>query len=457
MKKNNIESALELEIELLKNNLLGKTYKMNKGVNLEEMFNYKQNPRNFEVDMIGLVLVKKNDKNANEESTLDSRETNVTNKEQYLFEMLKYEFHPKKDKNIGLNYENIINIKYNIKKFKLSPQNVILMDLCEKLKEIGKKKKSDSKSYNLFERAQSLINQGGESIEKIKTEKIDNVLLNDYINKIVEFSKIIKNEFNSAQDGFPNIIKFSKLKAFLKDESDNIFFFHSNFRRELDGGYKIIKKYDFNKVSGFTEEKIGDSYQSTYFNTDDILLFELKDSLIDNIAIKCIKENYKVINGYIKVIKKEKQFQNCRFFYIGIQEGKESEKDKDTSFKKENITIDFDELKVKLFTFYNGKIFGEDCRTMNKKRIEILNILKPEFENIDKRFENVDKRFENVDKSLKSLEENIIKINNNLEILLEKRKKSYAKEIIQFTKFYFKKIILLTALLIILIIILIKN
>ena len=151
MKKNNIESALELEIELLKNNLLGKTYKMNKGVNLEEMFNYmiqqkdkggdcleslnddtllfnyKQNPRNFEVDMIGLVLVKKNDKNANEESTLDSRETTVTNKEQYLFEMLKYEFHPKKDKNIGLNYENIINIKYNIKKFKLSPQNVILM------------------------------------------------------------------------------------------------------------------------------------------------------------------------------------------------------------------------------------------------------------------------------------------------------------------------------------------
>ena len=284
------------------------------------------------------------------------------------------------------------------------------------------------------------------------------------INKIVEFSKIIKNEFNSAQDGFPNIIKFSKLKAFLKDESDNIFFFHSTFRRELDGGYKIIKKYDFNTVSGFTEKKIGDSYQSTYFNTDDILLFELKDSLIDNVAIKCIKENYKIINGYIKVIKKEKQFQNCRFFYIGIQEGKESEEDKDALFKKENIKIDYDELKVKLFTFYNGKIFGEDYRTMNKKRIEILNILKPEFENIDKRFENidkrfenVDKRFENVDKSLKSLEENIIKINNNLEILLGKRKKSYAKEIIQFTKFYFKKIILLTALLIILIIILIKN
>ena len=49
-----------------------------------------------------------------------------------------------------------------------------------KVKRNWKKKKSDSKSYNLFERAQSLINQGGESMEKIKTEKIDNVLLNDY-------------------------------------------------------------------------------------------------------------------------------------------------------------------------------------------------------------------------------------------------------------------------------------
>ena len=40
MKKNNSNSALEIEIELLKNNLVGKAYKMNKGVKLDEMFNY---------------------------------------------------------------------------------------------------------------------------------------------------------------------------------------------------------------------------------------------------------------------------------------------------------------------------------------------------------------------------------------------------------------------------------
>ena len=124
MKKNNNNSALEFEIELLKNNLLGKAYKMNKGVKLEEMFNYmiqqkekggdclkslnddpllfnnKQNPRNIEVDMIGLVLVK-NGKNINEESTHDSKETTITNKEQLIFDILKYEFHPKKMKKLN--------------------------------------------------------------------------------------------------------------------------------------------------------------------------------------------------------------------------------------------------------------------------------------------------------------------------------------------------------------------
>ena len=74
------------------------------------------------------------------------------------------------------------------------------------------------------------------------------------------------------------------------------------------------------------------------------------------------------------------------------------------------------------------------------EQIEILNIQKPEFDKIDKKYKNVDKR-------LKCLEANIIKIIKSLEILIEYQKKSYLKEIIQFTKFYSKKIILLTALL----------
>ena len=125
---------------------------------------------------------------------------------------------------------------------------------------------------------------------------------------------MIKNEFNAAQDGFPNIIKFSKLDECSNNETEDIFFFHSVFRRDFDGGYKVIKEYGFNKVSEFKKQKISDSYQNTYFNNYDILLFELKDSLIDNISIKCLKDNYKIINGYIKVIKKEKQFKKCKYF-----------------------------------------------------------------------------------------------------------------------------------------------
>lgn len=218
---------------------------------------------------------------------------------------------------------------------KLSPEKAIKMDLCEKLKEIGKIKKSDSRSRNIFEKAQSLINQGGEAMEKINKYKLDKNIINDYIDKIIEFSKMIKNEFNAAQDGFPNIIKFSKLDVCSKNENENIFFFHSIFKREFDGGYKVIKEYDFNKFSGFKEHKIGDSFQNTYFKNGDILLFELKDSLIDNLAINCLKDNYKIINGYTKVIKEEKQFKNCKFFYIGIQEAKEPEDDENILFEKE--------------------------------------------------------------------------------------------------------------------------
>ena len=136
--------------------------------------------------------------------------------------------------------------------------------------------------------------------------------------------------------------------------------------------------------------------------------------------LNCLKDNYKEINGYIKVIKEEKQFKNCKFFYIGIQEVKEPEIDEDILFEKKNKKIiNFDELKVKLYTFSNGKIFGEDYRTMNKKKIETLNIIKPEFDNIDKKFENIDKR-------LKYLEVNTLKINKSLEILIENQKKSYS-------------------------------
>ena len=46
------------------------------------------------------------------------------------------------------------------------------------------------------------------------------------------------------------------------------------------------------------------------FINNDILLFELKDSTIENIAYDCLRKNYKVLNGYIKILKKKKEFQN---------------------------------------------------------------------------------------------------------------------------------------------------
>ena len=73
------------------------------------------------------------------------------------------------------------------------------MDLCQKLKEIGKNKDSESKSSNIFERARA----------NIKKNEFDI----DYVNKIVEFLRFLKNEFNAGQSDYPNLIKFAKLKT----------------------------------------------------------------------------------------------------------------------------------------------------------------------------------------------------------------------------------------------------
>ena len=183
MNKNNNKSAAKINVELLKNNLLGKSYDMKKGVKLEEIFNYMiqqkdqggdclQNidsesiifnnkdkiPRTFEVDMVGIIKISK-DNNINEANTLSTIETSKSSKEKNIFEfnLLKYSFCPKIDEKYKLKYEDI-NIKYNIKKLKIISKSKIQMDLCQKLKEIGKNKDSESKSSNIFERARANIN-----------------------------------------------------------------------------------------------------------------------------------------------------------------------------------------------------------------------------------------------------------------------------------------------------------
>ena len=344
MNKNSNKSAAKINVELLKNNLLGKSYDMKKGVKLEEIFNYMiqqkdqggdclQNidsesiifnnkdkiPRTFEVDMVGIIKISK-DNNINEANKLNTRETSNSSKEKNIFEfnLLNYSFCPKIDKKYELKYEDI-NIKYNVKKLKIISNNNIQMDLCQKLKEIGKNKDSESKSSNIFERARANINKKEYDI--------------DYVNKIVEFYGFLKNEFNAGQSGYPNLIKFAKLKTDSENKNYDLFFFHSVFKRELDGAYKVIKEYNFLEVSKLKEIKIDDSSNSL-FHPGDILLFELKDSVTSNIALDCIKNNYKVINGFISILKKKKEFQNCNFYYIGIQE-----EDEEPKKRKKNVRL----------------------------------------------------------------------------------------------------------------------
>ena len=59
-------------------------------------------------------------------------------------------------------------------------------------------------------------------------------------------------------------------------------------------------------------------------------------------------DNYEVINGYVKILKNKKEFKNCEFYYIGIQEKNREEKEKDVN---KNITEGI--LKIKLFLAFD--------------------------------------------------------------------------------------------------------
>ena len=201
----------------------------------------------LEVDMIGLVEAKKN----LIKDTTTPESSNSLN--EYKFELVNYDFYEKKT--IFLNYENI-TFQYNMKNQNLKPKDLIEIDLCSELKDIGKKQGSNTSS-NLFERAKSIIDNDNKILETIiEKRKFDNkLLLNNYINTIVEFSFYIKDEFNSAQRGLPNLIRFIQIKTKKKEENKEIFFFHITFKRELDGGYRVKSQYNFEQVSGLKELK----------------------------------------------------------------------------------------------------------------------------------------------------------------------------------------------------------
>lgn len=157
----------------------------------------------------------------------------------------------------------------------------------------------------------------------------------------MKFSIYIKNEFNSAQRGLPNLMRFIQIKTKKKEENKEIFMFHITFKRELDGGYRVKAQYNFEQVSGLKELNCynNKTNEKKIFINNDILLFELKDSTIENISYDCLRKNYKVLNGYIKILKKTRNFKTVNFFILEYRKGKKQKMNMKTKMRKMKMKI----------------------------------------------------------------------------------------------------------------------
>ena len=409
MQNNNLDLLFDLNLEYLKIQLKGEPVDMQKGIKLEEFFNYsitkaihdgnclenlndnitlfnyrKSKSRSFQVYIAGLVKVQEN----NDEISINTEDTEKTNYKNYKFEFLNYDFFDENEI-VKLNYENT-KIEYELKtmKFLNETRANINLDLCELIKDTGKKNAEKSVS-NVFERAKSIFN----SEEKIKTlfkeEEFEIPEIKKYYDELLSFSFILKKRFNHSQKGYPNLIKFSQIKGKVK-----LYFFHAMFIREIDGAYKVISKYNLSKAAGINEKKFDEKKNENIFAKNDVLLFEIKDSKVTNYCLNCMYDNYEVINGYVKILKNKKEFKNCEFYYIGIQEKNREEKEKDVN---KNITEGI--LKIKLFFFHNNIIFGQNYCEMDPEKLKVLNLLNDEFSEIDKKFESIERKFENIEKN----------------------------------------------------------
>ena len=360
MKNNNFDFLLDLNIEYLKNQLKGEPIIIQKGVKLEEFFNLyikkerydgfslenlndnitlfnyrKNNPRSFQVNMTGLVKVQENI----DDISTNTEETEKTTYKNYKCKFLKFDFWDENE-TVKLNYENT-NIEYDLNKMKFinETKKNINLDLCEFIKNIGKNNAEKSVS-NVFERAKSILNNE-EKVKSLFKDKYDINELKNYYDELLSFSFILKNRFNHSQKGYPNLVKFSQIKG-----NDKLYFFHAVFVREMDGAYKVISKYNLSKAAGIYEKIFDEKKKNKeIFVKNDVLLFELKDSKTINYCLNCMYDNYDILNGYVKLLKKKKEFKNCEFYYIGIQE-KNEEEEEEKEFKKNKIIEDV--LKVKL-------------------------------------------------------------------------------------------------------------
>ena len=131
----------------------------------------------IEVDMVGFVKAQQN---------LISESSNSLNKQK--FEFVNYDFYDKET--IVINYENI-KFQYNVKNLNFKPKELIEIDLCSELKDIGKKHGSNTSS-NLFERAKSIIDNDNKILETIieKRKVYNKLLLNKLLIQLWNFQFI---------------------------------------------------------------------------------------------------------------------------------------------------------------------------------------------------------------------------------------------------------------------------
>ena len=359
--------------------------KINNIENNKSLFNYSKIPRPFEVAMVGLVSLEEYDG----ESTDIKSQKMDEEKKCYNCKLREYDFY-----NIGtVKFKhNNITIRYNIKDMKyIEGKNNISADFCEHLKDYAKCSSVKSKS-NIFKKAELAIEKDKEKFEKeLKQKKFTKENYVSYLEKIISFSDFIKDNFNGAQLGHPNIIKFAQIENV---DKTSIFFFHLILKREIDSAVKVLDDYDFIKYSNMEEVEI--CHSQNIFKKNDILLFEIKDTATEFQGLQCINYNYKVMNGFVKTLKQEEEFKNCEFYYILIQENKKE--------KGVNLYADLIKeiktktrksiLQVKFYLFDETNLFNRNIREMGPDKIRTLYLLKDELLFFRNKFDEIDKKFD---------------------------------------------------------------
>lgn len=351
------------------------------------LFNNTKEKRNFKIDIIGFT--KFNDINSEKDFNFFKDDYKNLAKE---FELIKYDSYDRDGtKNIKLKYDKNEEIFYNIKDEQFKNNKILDLDLCKLFQKISNESITKSSSKLTYAKAYNiLIND--ENILKTKFKNIDKEYIKKLIKIIILFTYFLKFKFNNAQKGFPIVNKFIKLKIIEKNHNkikNKIFFFHCSFNRELDAAIKVKNNYNFNELSGLKELKISEN-NNTIFQKNDVLLFELKDSLSENNISRCMIDNYDIINEKIKILKRKNEFKNCNFFYIGIQDADSLINHNDKIRSEIKAKNDNGILKIKIYYFKNDIIFNVKFRELDPDKLRIKKLLNEDFLKINSRLNKIE-------------------------------------------------------------------